>query len=121
MGAGLLGCVSPTMRQEFFQSLNGMFGDAAEHVAEPDKRIDPDKFAGRNKAAQHGSSLAAVVAAEKRPVVPPHCKAPQRAFGGIVVDRQIAIGTVTSQRRPILQRISDSLSSLALGQHLLAN
>jgi hypothetical protein len=39
------------MRQEFVEARDGMFGDAAEHIAEPGKGIDPDKFAGRNKAA----------------------------------------------------------------------
>ena len=87
------------MRQEFFEPRDGMFGDAAEHIAEPGKGIDADKFAGRDKAAQHGRGFAAVIAPEEGPVVAAHCKPSQRAFGGIVVDGQIAVGAVASQRR----------------------
>jgi hypothetical protein len=57
------------MRQEFFDALDGMLRDAAEHISEPGKRIDADEFAGGNEAVQHGRSLAAVVAAEEGPVV----------------------------------------------------
>ncbi len=37
------------MGQEFFKTPNGVFGDANEPVAEPGKRIDLQKFAGRNE------------------------------------------------------------------------
>ena len=82
---------------------------------EPRKRIDPDKFAGRNETAQHGRGPAAIVAAKECPVVTPHCKAPQRSLGCIVIDQQVAVGTVPRQRRPVLQRVGDGRSGVAAG------
>jgi hypothetical protein len=69
MGTGLPGDLSPAVWQEFFEPPDRMFRDASEHISEPDKRIDSDEFAGRNEAAQHGRSPAAVVASEKSPVI----------------------------------------------------
>src|ERR1700704_466243 len=102
MRAGLTGSLSPTMRQQFIKAAHGMFGEAAEHVSEPGKRVSLHKFARRNEAAQNGCSLAAVVAAEEGPIVAAHREAPQRPFRGVIVDRQIAVGAIPSQRRPVL-------------------
>src|SRR5258708_4698525 len=121
MGVRLAGRLSPTMRQQLFESLDGMLRETCEHIAKPGERIDPDQFARSNETAQNGRYLSAVVTAEEGPVVPAHCEAPQRTFGRIVVYRQVAVCAVTSQRRPVLQRVSDSLSGLALRQHLFAH
>lgn len=64
------------------------------------KRIDADQFAGRNKLRSTAAGLAAVVASEEG-LVATHREAAQRAFGGIVIDGQIAVGAVASQRRPV--------------------
>src|ERR1700722_17228603 len=119
MGSGLSRSLSPTMRQEFFEPRHRMFCDATEHVSEPGKRIDPDQFTGRNKTAQPCRSLSAIVASEEGPVIPTHREASQRPLRGVVVDRQIAVRTVASQRRPVLQRVRNSLSRVALRQYLL--
>ena len=72
------------MRQQFFKPFDGVFRDAAEHIAEPGKRIDPGKFTRSNEAAQHCRSLTAVIAAEEGPVVTPHREAPQRPLGAVM-------------------------------------
>src|SRR4051794_32051683 len=109
MRAGLARYLSPPMRQEFFEPLDGMFRDAAKHISEPGKRLDLDEFTGRNEAAQHSRSLAPVVAAEEGPVIASHRETPQRPLRGIVVNRQIAVGAVPGQRRPVLQCVGNSL------------
>jgi len=81
------------VRQQSFEAPDGVLCDAPEHAAEPGKRIDSDKFAGRNEAAQHSGSPATVVASEKSPVISPHREDPQRPFGAVIIDLQIAIGT----------------------------
>src|SRR4051812_7106784 len=108
MRSGLPGDRSPAMRQQFFKPFNRMSRNAAEHIAEPGKRIDSGQFTRSNEAAENSRGLAAVVAAKEGPVVTTHCKTAQRSFGTIVVDQQIAVGTVASQCRPVLQRIGDS-------------
>src|SRR5258708_12473965 len=109
MRAGLTACLSPTMRQQFIKAAHGMFGDAAEHISEPDKRVGFRKFAGRNEAAQHSRGLAAVVAAEEGPVIAAHRETPQRPLRRFVVDLQLAVGATPSQRRPLLPSVGTTL------------
>ncbi len=65
-----------------------MVCDAAEHVPEPYRGIDLNKFAGSNKASQDSRCPAAGIAPEERPVSASHREAPQRPFRAVVVDRQ---------------------------------
>src|SRR5665213_4363663 len=67
----------------------------------------PAQFTRSNEAAEIRRDPAAVVAAEENPVVTTHCKAPQRSLGTVVVDQQIAVETVSRQRRSVLQRIGN--------------
>jgi hypothetical protein len=105
MVTGLPGNLSPAVRQEFFEPPDRMFRDAPEHIAEPDKRIDPDEFAGRNEAAQDGGSPASVVASEKSPVIPTHCEAPQRPLGAVMP--RAGLCRVSGARRLLLGRIAN--------------
>ena len=70
MLADLDGC--PVVRQELVQFLDGMAGDAVEHIAEPGERIDFVQFARRDKAAQDGHSFPAAITTEEGPVVSPY-------------------------------------------------
>src|ERR1022692_2718264 len=121
MGTGLPGCLNPAVRQQFTESFDRMVGDASENIVEPGKRIDLRQFAGCDKAAQNRRRPASVIAAEERPVIPSDRKAPQRPLGAVIVDGEIAVAAITRERRPVLERISNRLSRLALRQYLLAD
>src|ERR1700722_1990780 len=121
MGTGLPGNLRPAKWQQFFKPFNRMIGNAAEHIAEPAKRINSGQFTRSNEDAENGRRFTAVISDEEGPVVTTHRKAPQRPLGSVVIDHQIAVGTVASQCRPVLQRVGDSLSCLAFWQHLLPN
>jgi len=54
MGTGLPSDLSPAMRQDFFEPLDEMFRNPAEHIAEPGKRFDPAQFTRSDEAAQDG-------------------------------------------------------------------
>jgi hypothetical protein len=56
------------MGHQFIEFGDGMVGDSAKHIAEPGERIDLHEFTGGDEAAQYGRSLAALIAAKKRPV-----------------------------------------------------
>src|ERR1700733_470126 len=119
MGTGLPSCLGPVVWQQFFKPFNRMVGDAAENITEPGKRVDLDEFARCDEAAQNRRSLAAVIAAEESPVVPSDREATPRPLGAVVIDGQIAVAAVARERRPVLQRIGNRLSRLALRQYLL--
>jgi hypothetical protein len=70
MRTGLSGDLSPAVRQQFFKPFNRVFGNAAEHIAEPGKRINSGQFTRSNEAAENSRGLAAVVVAKEGPVVP---------------------------------------------------
>ena len=94
MGTDLPGDLSPAVRQQFFKPFYRVFRNASEHLSEPGKRIDSGQFTRSNEAAKDCRGLAAFVASEERPVVTTHCKTPQRPLGAVVIDQQIAVGTV---------------------------
>jgi hypothetical protein len=56
------------MRVEFVEFCDGVIGNAAEHVAEPVEGIHFYEFTRGDEAAEDGSCLPAIVAAEKHPV-----------------------------------------------------
>src|ERR1700684_1039665 len=121
MGTGLPDRLSPFMGQQFTESFDRMVGDAAENIAEPGKRIDLHQFAACDEAAQNRRGPATVIAPEESPVVPSDREATQRPLGTVVVDGEIAVAAITCERRPVLQRIGNRLSRLALRQYLLAD
>lgn len=75
------------MGQQFVQFVDGVIGNAAENVMEPDERINFDELTRRDETAKH-RRRAAIVAAEKRPVVSSDGEASKGTFGGVIVDRK---------------------------------
>ena len=104
------------MRQKVVELGDRIIGDALEHIAEPGERINAEKLAGSDKAAEHGCGLTSVIATEEGPVVAADGNAAQSPLGGVVVDGQIAVVAIARQRRPVLERVSQRLASLAFGQ-----
>src|SRR5439155_6803945 len=82
--------------------------DSGEHIAEPTKRLDRVPLVRRDEAQQHSRRLAAMVAAEERPVAPPNRYAPVGPLGGPIVDLQIAVFQKAVQRLPLIQRVPDT-------------
>ena len=65
----------PAMRQQLIELIDRVIGNAAKNIAKPGKWVNLHQFAGSDKAGQHRRRLAALVAAEKRSVVPSNGKA----------------------------------------------
>src|ERR1043166_3598735 len=109
------------MGQQFVEFVDGVVGNATEHVAQPDERIDFDELAGGDEASKYCRWLTAIVTAEESPVAPPDSDAADRTFGGIIVDRKIAVIAIARQRLPVLQRVCHCLSGVAFGQDFVLN
>ena len=62
-----------------------------EHIPEPGERLDRIPLAHRDEAQQHGRCLAAVVAAEERPVASTNRDVPVSSLRSAIVDLQIAV------------------------------
>ena len=72
------------MGQKLVEFVDRVVGDAAEHVAEPGKRINFDEFARSDEAAEHRRRLAAIITSEERPIVASDGDAAERALGRII-------------------------------------
>ena len=104
-GPGSRGEGLPVVWEQLVDLVNRMRSDSREHIAEPTKRLDRVPLARRDEAQQRGRRLAAMVAAEKRPVAPPNRYASVGPLGGAIVDLQIAVFQEAVQRLPLIQRI----------------
>src|SRR5215831_1656395 len=95
-----------------------MARNARQYIFKPYERIDSDSLAGGYQTPQHRGGLAALVAAEERPVRPSDRDAADGSFGSVVVDFETAVLAVTRQRRPVLQRVAHRAPLRTLGQQL---
>ena len=111
----------PIVGQQFSNSFDWMFREARENVLEPGEGFDPDPLARGRKAPQDCIRLAALVAAEKGPVVAPYRHAADGAFGGIVIDAESAVLAVAVQCCPVLQGVAHRTPLRTLRQHLRLN
>ena len=98
---GGLALLLPVIGKQFGKVVFGVITDACEEIAQVGERIDVEPLAGRDEAGQHGSGSSPVVAAQKHPVFSTYGNSTQAALGAVVVDLQIAIFTVATQRLPI--------------------
>jgi len=62
------------MRQQFLEPLEGMFGDAAENVAEPGKGINPDKLQEETKLRSTAAVLPPLSLPKKVQLLRPSAK-----------------------------------------------
>lgn len=111
---------APAAREKFHQLIHGVSVDAGQHVAEVVKRVDGMALTGGDEGEEDGGGVTAVFGSQERPVAAAHGDAAQGAFGGIVVDGQIApprIGGVDAQRLPLVEGVGDRGAHGALGEH----
>ena len=93
---------------------DGGVADASDHVAQISERVDAVAFAAAHEAVEYRGGAAAAIAAEKKIIFAADRDGAQRVFGGVVVDRQIAVVGVATQRIPVRQCIVDRLADRAL-------
>ena len=85
-----------------------------QHVFQPGPGFHEVGFAGGNHRHQDHGSMAGRFAADKHPVLAADRDGPHGTFGGIVVDRQIAIFEISVQRIPLIERIRGRFAGQAL-------
>lgn len=103
LGGGLSGF--PVVRQEFLEPFGWMGADAMEDVAKIGEGIDLESLAGGDEAGEDGGGLPSVIAAEEQPVLSSDGDSTQAAFGAVVVDLQVSVLGVATQRFPVRQYV----------------
>jgi hypothetical protein len=81
----------PAPAEEFVDAVDGMRGDAGEHVAQPGERVDAVQLAGLDQTIDGGGTLSAGVRSREQPILPAEGDAADGVFGAVVVDLQPAI------------------------------
>lgn len=77
-----------------------MVGDAGQNVPEIGLGIEAVELGALDQGVDDGGALAAGVGAGEEPVLTADGERPDRAFGGIVVDLQIAMVGIAGERGP---------------------
>src|SRR5512132_3555778 len=81
-------------------AVDGVGGDAGEHVAEPGFWVEAVELGGFDQGVEGRGAFAAGVGAGKEVVLPAEGQWPNLPFGGVVVDLQ---PTVVEERRSGVQ------------------
>jgi len=89
--------------------MHGMRGHSRRHTAEPGESLEPGAFAHGNETEGHRRRLAALVAAEKRPVAAADANIAAGPLGHSVVHLQFAVLEKTRQRLPLIVCVADRL------------
>ena len=76
-------------RQKFLNAIDGMLGDALQHLAQIGFRVETVQFGRANQAIDCGSAFATGIGSREQIVLPPQGHGPQRPFGGVVVDLDV--------------------------------
>jgi len=90
--------------QEFVDAVDGVIGDAGEHVAQVCFRIDVVQLRGADQAVDCGSAFAAGIRSREQVVLAAQGHHAQCSFRGVVVDFDAAIVQVAQQRFPAARR-----------------
>ena len=66
----LAGLGGPVPGEEFVDAVDGMRGDAGEHVAQPGERVDAVQLAGLDQTIDGGGTLSAGIRTGEEPIFP---------------------------------------------------
>ena len=93
-------------------------GPVSEQVAEVGEGVEVVAGGAGDQGQDRGGGVSALFAADEQPVFTADRQATQRAFGGVVVDGELAVVGVTAQRVPLLQGIANLGRDRVVGQDL---
>jgi len=97
-------------RQQVVDPADGMVGDTFEDMVEVEFRIEAVELGGAEQRIDDGGAFATGVRACEEIVLTTERNHAQRPFGGVVVDLQMSIVDVASQRLPAREGIADRRS-----------
>ena len=108
------------MRKQFLESTGRLRRQSLKHVLEIAIRIMSIELGGLDEAHDVGGALSGTKGSGKEPVRSAQGHGPDSVLDVIVVDRQIAIVEVASQRRPATEAVVDRFSCGGPVRHLAA-
>jgi hypothetical protein len=104
--------------EQVADAVDGVVGDAGEHVAEVGFGIEAVELGGLDQGIEGGGAFAAGVGAGEEIVLPAEGQRPDLPFGGVVVDLQATVVEVAAERGPVVAGVADGSGQLALPRQL---
>src|SRR5512147_1391906 len=86
--------------EQVADAIDGVAGDAGEHVAEVGFGIEAVELGGLDQGIEGSGAITAGVGPGKKVVLPAEGQRPDLPFGGVVVDLQPPVVEVAAERRP---------------------
>jgi hypothetical protein len=77
-----------------------MIGDPGEYLAQVGLRVQAVQLGGADQAVERGGALAAGVGTREQKILPSQSHRAQGAFGGVVIDFDPSVFTISRQRSP---------------------
>ena len=109
---------APVPRQQVIDPVDGVIGDARQHVGEPGSRIDIVELCGLNQRVHEGSPLAATLRAGEEPGASSQSDTAQGALGGIVGKADAAVGKEAGERLPAREHVVHGLGDVGMAGDL---
>jgi hypothetical protein len=100
-------------REQFFDLVDRMVGDAGEDVAKIGFRVETVELCSFDERQDRRGTLATLVRSCEQPILAAERDRPDRPLGGIVVDLDGAVVEEAAERRLAGNRIADRLRRAA--------
>jgi hypothetical protein len=100
---------SPRLWQQPVQLAHGQRRNASQQAGQVGLRVLAVPFSAGDEGVERGGPLGGDVMASEKPILPANPHPPQGAFGGVVVDVEVALGGVNLQCFPLVEHVADGL------------
>src|SRR5512144_3145923 len=104
--------------EQVADAIDGVGGDAGEHVAEVGFGIEAVVLGGWDQGIEGSGAITAGVGPGKKVVLPAEGQRPDLPFGGVVVDLQPPVVEVAAERRPEGAGVADGGGEIAFSRQL---
>lgn len=105
-------------RQQFVDLADGVVCDAFEHMVEIELRVEAVELGGSEQRVDGGGTFSACVRSREEEVLASACDDAQRAFGGVVVDLQLAVAGIASEPGSAREGVTDRRRRVGLAREL---
>ena len=107
----------PVVGEELVDFVVGVGWDFGEEIAEVGEGINFVALGALDEAVESGGGVASAFAAGEEPVFASDGQRADGAFGGVVVDGEVAVFEVAGKRRPVVEGVGAGFADGAFGEH----
>ena len=110
--------LAPVPWRQLIELLDGMAGDAGEHVGHPGMGMDVVELGSDDEVVHEGGTVTAAIGAGEQPGFPARGDATQGSFGGIVAEADAAVAEEAGEGIPTLQHVIHGAGDVGVARQL---